>query len=194
MSGDRVDLARIEAAVAEILAALGEDVGRDGLRDTPARVARMYAEVCSGADSDPAEHLVRTFDVDHDEMVMVRDIPVYSLCEHHLLPFLGRAHVAYIPSRTGVVTGLSKLARLVDGYARRLQVQERLTSQIADAIQETLHPQGTLVVVEAEHLCMSMRGVEKPGATTITSAVHGLFRDDMSTRLEAMRFIESGRR
>lgn len=194
MSGDRVDLERIEAAVAEILAALGEDTDRDGLRDTPARVARMYAEVCCGADSDPAEHLIRTFDVDHDEMVMVRDIPVYSLCEHHLLPFLGRAHVAYIPSRTGVVTGLSKLARLVDGYARRLQVQERLTSQIADAIDETLHPQGTLVVVEAEHLCMSMRGVEKPGATTITSAVRGLFRDDMSTRLEAMRFIESGRR
>lgn len=194
MSGERVDLERIEAAVAEILAALGEDTDRDGLRDTPARVARMYAEVCCGADSDPAEHLIRTFDVDHDEMVMVRDIPVYSLCEHHLLPFLGRAHVAYIPSRTGVVTGLSKLARLVDGYARRLQVQERLTSQIADAIDETLHPQGTLVVVEAEHLCMSMRGVEKPGATTITSAVRGLFRDDMSTRLEAMRFIESGRR
>lgn len=194
MSGDRVDLERIEAAVAEILAALGEDTDRDGLRDTPARVARMYAEVCCGADSDPAEHLIRTFDVDHDEMVMVRDIPVYSLCEHHLLPFLGRAHVAYIPSRTGVVTGLSKLARLVDGYARRLQVQERLTSQIADAIDETLHPQGTLVVVEAEHLCMSMRGVEKPGATTITSAVRGLFRDDMSTRLEAMRFMESGRR
>ncbi|MBS1264365.1 MAG: GTP cyclohydrolase 1 [Acidimicrobiaceae bacterium] len=189
-----MDLERIEAAVAEILAALGEDTDRDGLRDTPARVARMYAEVCCGADSDPAEHLIRTFDVDHDEMVMVRDIPVYSLCEHHLLPFLGRAHVAYIPSRTGVVTGLSKLARLVDGYARRLQVQERLTSQIADAIDETLHPQGTLVVVEAEHLCMSMRGVEKPGATTITSAVRGLFRDDMSTRLEAMRFIESGRR
>lgn len=194
MSGERVDLERIEAAVAEILAALGEDTDRDGLRDTPARVARMYAEVCCGADSDPAEHLIRTFDVDHDEMVMVRDIPVYSLCEHHLLPFLGRAHVAYIPSRTGVVTGLSKLARLVDGYARRLQVQERLTSQIADAIDETLHPQGTLVVVEAEHLCMSMRGVEKPGATTITSAVRGLFRDDMSTRLEAMRFMESGRR
>tara|TARA_B100000315_G_C14383874_1_gene498758 strand:+ start:81 stop:734 length:654 start_codon:yes stop_codon:yes gene_type:complete len=144
VSGDRVDLARIEAAVAEILAALGEDTDRDGLRDTPARVARMYAEVCCGADSDPTEHLIRTFDVDHDEMVMVRDIPVYSLCENHLLPFLGRAHVAYIPSRTGVVTGLSKLARLVDGYARRLQVQERLTSQIADAIDETLHPQGTL--------------------------------------------------
>jgi len=190
----RVDLPRIEAAVAEILAALGEDVDRDGLRETPARVARMYAEVCCGEHDDPARHLIKTFDVDHDEMVMVRDIPLYSLCEHHLLPFFGRAHVAYIPRRGGMITGLSKLARLVDGYARRLQVQERLTSQVADAIQRTLDPQGTLVVIEAEHLCMSMRGVAMPGAMTITSAVHGVFRDDMSTRLEAMRFIETNRR
>ena len=188
-----VDLGRIEAAVREILAAIGEDVDRNGLQETPARVARMYAEVCSGIHEDPSEHLIRAFDVDHDEMVMVRDIALYSLCEHHLLPFIGRAHVAYIPQKGGMITGLSKLARLVEGYSRRPQIQERLTSQVADAIQRTLDPQGTLVVIEAEHLCMSMRGVVKPGAMTITSAVHGIFRDDMSTRLEAMRFIETNR-
>ncbi len=188
-----VDLARIEAAVAEILVAIGEDPDRDGLQETPARVARMYAEVCSGIQEDPAAHLIKTFDVDHDEMVMVRDIPLYSLCEHHLLPFFGVAHVAYIPRRGGMITGLSKLTRLVDGYSRRPQVQERLTSQVASAIQDTLDPQGTLVVIEAEHLCMSMRGVRKPGAITVTSAVHGVFRDEVSTRLEAMRFLE-GRR
>ena len=191
--GFKVDLGRIEAAVAEILVAIGEDPTRDGLQETPARVARMYAEVCSGIHEDPAAHLIKTFDVDHDEMVMVRDIPLYSLCEHHLLPFFGVAHVAYIPRRGGMITGLSKLTRLVDGYSRRPQVQERLTSQVAGAIQDTLDPQGTLVVIEAEHLCMSMRGVRKPGAVTVTSAVHGVFRDEVSTRLEAMRFIE-GRR
>ena len=189
-----VDLPRIEAAVAEILEAIGEDVTRDGIRETPARVARMYAEVCSGMHTEPADHLIKTFDVDHDEMVMVRDIPLYSLCEHHLVPFFGVAHVAYIPRRGGMITGLSKLARLVEGYARRPQIQERLTSQVADAIQRTLDPQGTLVVIEAEHLCMSMRGVQKPGAETVTSAVHGVFRDEVSTRLEAMRFIERNRR
>ena len=188
-----VDLDRIEAAVAEILVALGEDPSRDGLQETPARVARMYAEVCSGLHEDPADYLIRTFDLEHDEMVMVRDIPVYSLCEHHLLPFFGVAHVAYIPQKGGMITGLSKLARLVDGFSRRLQIQERLTSQVAGAIQHTLEPQGTLVVIEAEHLCMSMRGVQKPGAVTVTSAVHGVFRDEVSTRLEAMRFIEKGR-
>tara|TARA_B100002049_G_C16049914_1_gene362997 strand:- start:111 stop:698 length:588 start_codon:yes stop_codon:yes gene_type:complete len=188
-----VDLGRIEAAVHEILEAIGEDVDRDGLRETPARVARMYAEVCSGIHEDPDVHLVRTFDVEHDEMVMVRDIPLYSLCEHHLLPFIGRAHVAYIPQKGGMVTGLSKIVRLVDGYSKRPQVQERLTSQVASAIQRTLDPQGTLVVIEAEHLCMSMRGVAKPGSVTVTSAVHGVFRAEVSTRLEAMRFIEQGR-
>lgn len=191
--GQPVDLDRIEAAVAEILVALGEDPSRDGLQETPARVARMYAEVCSGLHEDPADYLIRTFDLEHDEMVMVRDIPVYSLCEHHLLPFFGVAHVAYIPQKGGMITGLSKLARLVDGFSRRLQIQERLTSQVASAIQRTLEPQGTLVVIEAEHLCMSMRGVQKPGAVTVTSAVHGVFRDEVSTRLEAMRFIEKGR-
>jgi len=189
-----VDLARIEAAVAEILEAIDEDPTRDGLVETPARVARMYAEVCSGIHEDPADHLIKTFDVDHDEMVMVRDIPMYSLCEHHLVPFFGVAHVAYIPQKGGMITGLSKLARLVEGYARRPQVQERLTSQVAGAIQRTIDPQGTLVVLEAEHLCMSMRGVQKPGAVTVTSAGHGVFRDEISTRLEAMRCIESNRR
>ena len=194
MSDDfEVDLGRIEAAVHEILEAIGEDVDRDGLRETPARVARMYAEVCSGIHEDPDVHLVRTFDVEHDEMVMVRDISLYSICEHHLLPFIGRAHVAYIPQKGGMVTGLSKLVRLVDGYSKRPQVQERLTSQVASAIQRTLDPQGTLVVIEAEHLCMSMRGVAKPGSVTVTSAVHGVFRAEVSTRLEAMRFIEQGR-
>ena len=192
--GQPVDLDRIEAAVAEILVALGEDPSRDGLQETLARVARMYTEVCSGLHEDPADYLIRTFDLEHDEMVMVRDIPVYSLCEHHLLPFFGVAHVAYIPQKGGMITGLSKLARLVDGFSRRLQIQERLTSQVAGAIQRTLEPQGTLVVIEAEHLCMSMRGVQKPGAVTVTSAVHGVFRDEVSTRLEAMRFIEKGRR
>ena len=179
--------------MAEILVALGEDPSRDGLQEPPARVARMYAEDCSGLHEDPADYLIRTFDLEHDEMVMVRAIPVYSLCEHHLLPFFGVAHVAYIPQKGGMITGLSKLARLVDGFSRRLQIQERLTSQVAGAIQHTLEPQGTLVVIEAEHLCMSMRGVQKPGAVTVTSAVHGVFRDEVSTRLEAMRFIEKGR-
>jgi len=186
-----IDLDRIEAAVAEILAAIGEDPQRDGLLETPARVARMYAEVCSGIHEDPASHLSVTFEAGHDEMVMVRDIPLYSLCEHHLVPFMGKAHVAYIPNRDGQITGLSKLARLVDSYSKRPQVQERLTTQVADEIESVLEPRGVLVVVEAEHLCMSMRGVRKPGSSTVTSAVRGLFRDDPSTRMEAMRFIDS---
>jgi GTP cyclohydrolase I len=185
-----VDQPRIAAAVREILAAIGEDGERDGLKDTPARVARLYAEVCSGLHQEPAHHLSTTFEAGHDEMVMVRDIPLYSLCEHHLIPFLGKAHVAYIPNGTGRVTGLSKLARLVDGYAKRPQVQERLTRQIADAIEAELEPQGVLVVIEAEHLCMSMRGVRKPGASTVTSSVTGIFRDNVATRAEAMRFLE----
>ena len=184
-----VDQERIAAAVREILAAIGEDPDRDGLLDTPRRVAKMYAEVCAGLHIDPSLHLFKTFDVDHDEMVMVRDIPLYSLCEHHLLPFVGTAHVAYIPKRGGKITGLSKLARMVDGYARRPQVQERLTSQVADAVQRTLDPQGVLVVIEAEHMCMSMRGVKKAGSSTVTSSVHGIFRDETSTRLEAMQFL-----
>ena len=185
-----IDTARIEKAVREILLAIGEDPERDGLLETPARVARMYAEVCSGLHEDPSDHIRTTFEADHDEMVMVRDIPLYSICEHHLAPFIGKAHVAYIPNDDGRVTGLSKLARLVDAYAKRPQVQERLTSQVADALQASLGPKGVMVVVEAEHLCMSMRGVRKAGSSTVTSAVRGLFRTNVATREEAMRFIQ----
>lgn len=184
-----VDHAKIEAAVRDILEAIGEDPSRDGLLDTPARVARMYAEITSGLHENPEEHLYKVFDVDHDEMVMVRDIPIYSMCEHHLLPFFGIAHVAYIPKPGGRITGLSKIARLVDGFARRPQVQERLTRQVADAVRDALDPGGVLVVIEAEHMCMSMRGVRKPGSSTVTSAVHGSFRESASTRSEAMRFL-----
>ena len=184
-----VDVERVKAAVKEILIAIGEDVGRDGLVNTPRRVASMYEELFSGLHDDPARHLEVTFAAEHDEMVMVRDIPFASLCEHHLVPFLGKAHVAYIPAEDGRITGLSKLARLVDGYARRLQVQERMTTEIADAIDKVLAPRGVLVVIEAEHLCMSMRGVKKPGTVTVTSSVRGLFRSDVATRAEAMQFI-----
>ena len=184
-----VDAPRIERAVREILEAIGEDPERDGLKNTPARVARMYAEIFSGLREAPEHHLATTFEVDHDEMVMVRDIPMYSCCEHHLLPWIGKAHVAYIPGTDGRVTGLSKLARLVDAFAKRPQVQERLTSQVADEIERGLDPRGVMVVIEAEHLCMSMRGIRKPGTTTVTSAVRGLFRTNVSTRQEAMRFV-----
>jgi len=187
-----VDRARVEKAVREILEAIGEDPERDGLLRTPERVAAMYEEILGGA-CDRDDHLSVTFAAEHDEMVMVRDIAMYSLCEHHMVPFLGRAHVAYIPNADGRITGLSKLARLVDSYSRRLQVQERLTTQIADEIDAGLKPRGVLVVVEAEHLCMSMRGVQKPGTTTVTSAVRGLFRENSATRSEAMQFIR-GRR
>jgi GTP cyclohydrolase I len=184
-----VDVPRVRAAVTELLVAIGEDPERDGLRRTPDRVAAMYEELFSGLHSDPGAHLEVTFAAEHDEMVMVRDIPFASLCEHHLVPFIGRAHVAYIPADDGRITGLSKLARLVDGFARRLQVQERMTTQIAQAIEDALGPRGVLVVVEAEHLCMSMRGVKKPGTVTVTSSVRGLFRSDAATRAEAMQFI-----
>lgn len=184
-----VDKPRIERAVREILAAIGEDPDRDGLLDTPSRVARMYEEVCSGLREDPSEHLLKMFEADHDEMVMVRDIPLHSLCEHHLVPFVGKAHVAYIPNMQGRITGLSKIARLVDGFARRPQVQERLTQQIATALDKTLEPRGVLVVIEAEHLCMSMRGIRKSGSSTVTSSVHGVFRENASSRMEAMQFI-----
>jgi GTP cyclohydrolase I len=184
-----VDLDRIEQAVREILDAIGEDPARDGLQRTPSRVAAMYAEMFSGLHEDPAEHLTVTFEADHDEMVMVRDIPLHSMCEHHLVPFHGVAHVAYIPGDDGRITGLSKIARLVDGFAHRPQVQERLTSQVADALVDALHPRGVFVVIEAEHLCMSMRGVRKPGSLTVTSAVRGLFKDSQATRAEAMSLI-----
>ncbi len=184
-----IDQERIAAAVREILFAIGEDPDRDGLLDTPNRVARMYAEICAGLHQEPSEHLATMFEADHDEMVMVRDIPMYSLCEHHLIPFIGTAHVAYIPNRSGNVIGLSKVARLVDGYAKRPQVQERLTRQVADALEEHLKPRGVLVVMEAEHLCMSMRGVRKAGSSTVTSSVTGIFRANVATRAEAMRFL-----
>ena len=182
------DAARAEAAVRELLLAVGEDPERDGLRDTPARVARAYREIFAGLRQDAAEVLSATFDIGHEEMVLVKDIEVYSTCEHHLVPFHGVAHVGYIPGENGTVTGLSKLARLVDVYARRPQVQERMTGQIADALVEHLQPRGVLVVVECEHLCMSMRGVRKPGSRTLTSAVRGQMRDP-ATRAEAMSLI-----
>ena len=188
-----IDVTRVEAAVRELLAGIGEDPGREGLRETPRRVASMFEEVFGGLDEDPGHHLTVTFAAGHDEMVMVRDIPFASFCEHHPVPFIGRAHVAYIPSDEGRITGLSELARLVDGYARRLQVQERMTTQIAESIEEALQPRGVLVVIEAEHLCMSMRGVKKPGTLTVTLSVRGIFRRDPATRAEAMQFIRGGR-
>ena len=183
------DQARAEAAVRELLIAVGEDPDREGLRDTPGRVARAYAETFAGLHVDPAEVLGRTFNEEHRELVLVRDIPIYSTCEHHLVPFHGVAHIGYIPGESGTVTGLSKLARLVDLYAKRPQVQERLTSQVADALRDRLQPTGVIVVIECEHLCMAMRGIRKPGAITTTSAVRGSFRANASTRAEAMRLI-----
>jgi GTP cyclohydrolase I len=183
-----VDKPRIEAAVREILAAIGEDPDRDGLQETPARVARMYEEIFAGLLESPDHHLKVTFDAGHDEMVMVRDISLVSTCEHHLVPFIGKAHVAYIPNDDGRLTGLSKLARLVDAYARRPQVQERLTTQIVEAMVSHLKPRGAIVVIECEHMCMSMRGIRKPGAKTVTSAVRGQLHDP-ATRAEAMSLI-----
>jgi GTP cyclohydrolase I len=186
---ERIDTARIEKAVREILIAIGEDPDRDGLARTPERMGSMYAEIFGGLHEDPAKHLTVTFEADHDEMVMVRDIAMLSSCEHHLVPFAGKAHVAYIPGPDGRITGISKIARLVDGFARRPQVQERLTTQIADALVEVLKPEGVLVMIEAEHFCMSMRGVKKPGALTVTSAVRGIFKSNPATRAEAMSLI-----
>ncbi|MDT0189385.1 GTP cyclohydrolase I FolE [Rothia terrae] len=185
-----VDQPRIEAAVREILLAIGENPDRDGLQETPARVARAYAEFFSGLHEDAADILSTTFDIGHSELVLVKDIPFYSTCEHHLVPFHGVAHVGYIPGDEGKVTGLSKLARTVDLFARRPQVQERLTTQVAEALVDHLNPLGVIVVVEAEHMCMSMRGVKKPGAKTVTSAVRGALRDG-ATRAEAMSLIMS---
>ncbi len=190
---DGIDRARIEKAVREILEAIGEDPDREGLRDTPERVAAMYEEIFAGLRESPSEHLTTTFAADHDEMIMVKDIPLYSVCEHHLVPFIGKAHVAYIPNDGGRITGLSKLVRLVEAFARRPQVQEQLTRQIADEMVTSLEPRGVLVVIEAEHLCMSMRGVQKPGTTTVTSAVRGLMRENQATRAEALQFIHGSR-
>ena len=191
--GSPVDGERVTAAVRELLLAIGEDPEREGLARTPARVAAMYEELMTGMVENPERHLEVIFSAEHDEMVMVRDIPFASLCEHHLIPFLGKAHVAYIPNLDGSITGLSKLARLVDGHAHRLQVQERMTSEIANSMDDVLKPRATLVVLEAEHLCMTMRGVRKPGTLTVTSAVRGLFRTDASARAEAMAFVHGTR-
>ena len=188
-----VDLPRAEAAVREFLVAIGEDPDREGLLDTPGRVARAARELFAGLWQDPADVLSKTFSIDHEELIIVRDIPMYSTCEHHLLPFHGVAHIGYIPAPDGKVTGLSKLGRLVEVFARRPQVQEQLTTQVADALVEHLGVQGVIVVVEAEHLCMSMRGVQKPGSRTITSAVRGQLRDP-ATRAEAMSLLLGGKR
>jgi GTP cyclohydrolase I len=185
-----MDREAIEQGVRLILQGVGEDPSREGLLDTPRRVADMYEEIFAGIGKDAAEHFVVTFNEGHQEMVLIRDIPLYSVCEHHLLPFLGRAHVAYIPGKHGRICGLSKIARVVDIYAKRPQVQERLTSQIADTLVKSLDPQGVIVVIEAEHLCMSMRGVRKPGAITTTSAVRGIFERNPATRAEAMSLIK----
>ena len=182
------DQARAEAAVRELLYAIGEDPEREGLLETPARVARAYAELTQGLRQSPQDVLTTTFDLGHEEMVLVRDIELWSMCEHHLVPFTGVAHVGYIPAETGKITGLSKLARLVDVFAKRPQVQERLTTQIADSLMENLEAQGVIVVMEAEHLCMTMRGVKKPGARTITSAIRGIMHG-AATRAEAMALI-----
>ncbi len=180
---------RVAGAVRVILEAIGEDPGREGLARTPERVADMFAEIFAGVGRDATAELNVVFEAGHDEMIMVRDIPLYSVCEHHLIPFIGKAHVAYIPNTKGQITGLSKLARLVDVLSKRPQVQERLTTQVADAIENALAPRGVLVMIEAEHLCISMRGVRKPGSQTVTSAVRGIFRANSATRAEAMNFI-----
>lgn len=187
-----MDREKIEIAVRMILEAIGEDPDREGLRQTPERVFRMYEEIFSGIGEDPRKLLHAQFCESHEEMVIVRDIPLYSVCEHHLLPFIGKAHVVYIPGKSGKITGISKLARVVDVFSRRLQVQERLTSQVANALVNGLEPQGVLVVIEAEHLCMSMRGIRKPGTVTVTSAVRGIFLRDAASRAEALSLIRSG--
>jgi len=184
-----MDHEKIEQGVRLILEGIGEDPMREGLADTPRRVAEMYSEIFAGLEADPGEHFCVTFNEGHQEMVLVRDIPLYSVCEHHLVPFMGMAHVAYVPGKHGRICGLSKLARVVDVFAKRPQVQERMTSQIADTIVDHLDPAGVIVIIEAEHLCMSMRGVKKPGAQTVTSAVRGIFESNAATRAEAMSLI-----
>lgn len=183
-----VDTKKIETAVKMILEAIGEDIEREGIKETPARVARMYKEIFSGLWEEPEKYLYKLFSEDHDEMVLVKDIPLYSMCEHHLLPFYGMAHIAYIP-KNGNVTGLSKLVRVMEGFAKRPQLQEKLTSQIANAIVKGLDPHGVMVIIEAEHMCMTMRGVSKPGSRTVTSAVRGLFERSEATRAEALQLI-----
>lgn len=183
------DAAKIEEGVRLILQGIGEDPDRGGLEDTPSRVARMYREIAGGVGWDPVEVVTVVKGADHDEMIMIKDIPLSSICEHHLIPFIGKAHIAYIPDKEGRITGLSKIARVVDLLSKRLQVQERLTTEIAETLQKALDPRGVFVMIEAEHLCMTMRGIKKPGAVTVTSAVRGLFRNDAKTRSEAFALI-----
>lgn len=185
-----MDKDKIAHGVKLLLEGIGEDIGREGVKDTPERVAAMFAEVFAGIGKDPGDEIMVTFAENHDEMILVKDIPLYSICEHHLMPFMGKAHVAYIPGKEGRVTGLSKLARVVDIASKRPQVQERLTSTIADSLVKALQPRGVMVIIEAEHMCMSMRGVQKPGAITVTSAVRGIFRMNEATRAEAMGLIK----
>ena len=191
--GGSFDRDKVVKGVRAILEGIGEDPSRPGIAETPRRVADMYAEIFSGLASDPAEVVSVIPGAGHDEMIMVRDIPLYSICEHHLLPFIGKAHVAYVPNRDGRITGLSKIARLVEALARRPQVQERLTTLVADHLDEALEPRGVFVLLEAEHLCMTMRGVKKPGSVTVTSAVRGVFRTDARTRTEALELVRRGR-
>jgi GTP cyclohydrolase IA len=190
---ERLDRKKIEAGVRLILEGIGEDPDRAGVADTPHRVAEMFEEIFAGYGHDPAEVVTVIAGAGHDEMIMVRDVPLYGVCEHHVLPFVGRAFVAYIPNRDGRITGLSKIARLVDLLSKKLQVQERLTTEIADALEKALEPRGVFVMIEAEHLCMTMRGVKKPGSVTVTSAVRGRFRTDARTRSEALELIRRGR-
>ncbi len=191
--GEAFDRVKIVEGVRLLLEGIGDDPARDGVAGTPERVADMYAELFSGVGVDPQELLTVVAGAGHDEMIMVRDIPLYSMCEHHMVPFMGRAHVAYVPNRDGRITGLSKIARVVDLLSKRPQVQERLTTEIADALDATLAPRGVFVLIEAEHLCMTMRGVKKPGSTTVTSAVRGVFRSDARTRTEALELVRRGR-
>jgi GTP cyclohydrolase I len=188
----KVDVERIEKAVREILIAVGEDVGREGLKATPARVAAMYQELLAGTSQDPAQHVQTVFNENYDEIVLLRDVPFYSICEHHLMPFIGVGHVAYLPA--GVVLGVSKLARIVDCFARRLQVQERLTEQIADFVMKSVKPMGVAVVLEASHSCMTIRGIKKPGSVMVTSSVRGIFRKDPRSRSEVMSLIHNGKK
>lgn len=188
-----VDKEKIKKGISLILEGIGEDLNREGLKETPDRVANMYEEIFSGMEIDPSKIIQKVFSENHDELILVRDIPLYSICEHHMMPFLGRAHIAYIPNKSGEITGLSKLARVLEVAAKRLQIQERLTTQIAEFIENALNPRGVFVMIEAEHLCMSMRGVKKPGSITVTSALRGLFKENPASRAEVLSLIQKSK-
>lgn len=188
-----VDKEKIKKGISLILEGIGEDLNREGLKETPDRVANMYEEIFSGMEIDPSKIIQKVFSENHDELILIRDIPLYSICEHHMMPFLGRAHIAYIPNKSGEITGLSKLARVLEVAAKRLQIQERLTTQIAEFIENALNPRGVFVMIEAEHLCMSMRGVKKPGSITVTSALRGLFKENPASRAEVLSLIQKSK-